>query len=293
MTVFHTTRDIAATPESVFAALSNPRRLARWWGPAGFTNSFEICEFRPGGRWVFTMHGPDGASYHNESEFLEIVPGSNLRIRHVSPPHFELVIRLTAVERGTTVSWTQTFDDPALAERVRSIVEPSNEQNLDRLEAEVSGFRCAHSTDAAECVALRGRTRENAASATRLAELNVTVESWGQDIASGRLIGHVCMDDGSMVGYCFGDSRTGEVVVLAVLPSHEGRGAGKALLSKVMRDLAAMGHRRLFLGCSANPVHRSYGFYRHLGWRSTGEVDERNDEILEILMDEVPVEHGR
>jgi hypothetical protein len=29
---------------------------------------------------------------------------------------------------------------------------------------------------------------------------------------------------------------------------------------------------------------RSYGFYRHLGWRSTGSFDDRGDEILEYRL---------
>jgi uncharacterized protein YndB with AHSA1/START domain len=41
--------------------------LSRWWGPAGFTNTFEVCEFKKGGRWSFVMHGPDGRNYPNES----------------------------------------------------------------------------------------------------------------------------------------------------------------------------------------------------------------------------------
>lgn len=35
MTPFNTSREIPATMEQVFAAISNPERLARWWGPAG------------------------------------------------------------------------------------------------------------------------------------------------------------------------------------------------------------------------------------------------------------------
>lgn len=39
MTTFNTSLEIPATPEQVFAAIRHPERLARWWGPAGFTNS--------------------------------------------------------------------------------------------------------------------------------------------------------------------------------------------------------------------------------------------------------------
>jgi uncharacterized protein YndB with AHSA1/START domain len=50
MTTFTTTREIPASPAAVFAAFQDPARLARWWGPNGFTTTFETFEFRPGGR---------------------------------------------------------------------------------------------------------------------------------------------------------------------------------------------------------------------------------------------------
>jgi hypothetical protein len=76
---------------------------------------------------------------------------------------------------------------------------------------------------------------------------------------------------------------TGEVVVLALLAEHEGRGVGKRLLGFVVERLARAGHARLFLGCSSNPRTRSHGFYRHLGWTSTGTFDGAGDEVLELF----------
>ncbi|HLL17802.1 MAG TPA: GNAT family N-acetyltransferase [Rubrivivax sp.] len=143
-------------------------------------------------------------------------------------------------------------------------------------------YRPAVAEDAAGCVVLRGRTRENAVSAERLARAGITVQSWGDDIAAGRLPGHVCTLDGELIGYCFGDRLTGEVVVLALLPRFENLGIGKHLLSLVVNDLRSFGHTRLFLGCSRDPSSRSFGFYRHLGWRSTGVVDGNDDEVLEL-----------
>ena len=144
-------------------------------------------------------------------------------------------------------------------------------------------YRAARPEDAAQCVALRGQTRENAVSPERLRALGITVQTWGEDIRRGELPGHICSSEGRMVGYCFGSRSEGEIVVLALLPAFEGRGIGKELLGRMSRDLAALGHQRLFLGCSADPTSRSYGFYRHLGWRSTGELDGRGDEILECF----------
>ncbi len=139
MTTFATQRHIPADPAAVFAAISDPNRLARWWGPAGFTNTFETCDFTPGGAWRFTMHGPNGADYANDSVFAEIEAEKRVVVDHISPPRFRLVVELERSEDGTLVSWTQTFEDPDVAAAVRHIVEPSNEQNLDRLTAEVAG----------------------------------------------------------------------------------------------------------------------------------------------------------
>lgn len=144
-------------------------------------------------------------------------------------------------------------------------------------------FKPAPPDFAAEYILLRGLTRENAISEERLRELGITVESWAHDIRSEELQGIVALSDQQMVGYCFGNSGSGEVVVLAVRPTFEGRGIGQRLLTLVVELLHAHGHARLFLGCSSDPAVRSYGFYRHLGWRSTGTVDEHGDELLELV----------
>jgi hypothetical protein len=137
MSVFRHSRNIPATPEAVYAAIQDPARLARWWGPDGFTNTFQTFEFREGGAWVFTMHGPDGTDYPNQSEFLEIVPHRLVRIQHLSLPRFELAIALEASAAGTLVSWVGVLENHEFAENMREFLEAANEQNLDRLALEV------------------------------------------------------------------------------------------------------------------------------------------------------------
>ncbi len=139
MITFNTSREIPATVEQVFAAMSAPERLARWWGPAGFTNTFQVCEFWPGGKWLLVMHGPNGQDYPNESVFAEIEAPRKMVVQHVSEPKFRLTIELAATNGGTMVSWAQAFENDEVARRVEHIVVPANEQNLDRLTAEVSG----------------------------------------------------------------------------------------------------------------------------------------------------------
>ena len=138
MTTFTTSRVFTAPPEAVFAAIAAPERLARWWGPDGFRNTFETFDFRTGGLWCFTMHGPDGTNYANESTFTSIVANQAVVVKHLSQPHFELTIRLAATAFGTLVTWEQAFESAEVAASVRHIVEPANEQNLSRWQAELA-----------------------------------------------------------------------------------------------------------------------------------------------------------
>jgi uncharacterized protein YndB with AHSA1/START domain len=138
---FRTHRVLPHEPRAVFEAFAQKDLLARWWGPSGFTNTFETFEFTPGGRWKFVMHGPDGSNHPNESVFLELSAPSKVVIQHVSAPRFALTVTLTAHDGGTAISWVQVFEDAAFAARIRHIVEPANEQNLDRLQAVLAGRR--------------------------------------------------------------------------------------------------------------------------------------------------------
>jgi uncharacterized protein YndB with AHSA1/START domain len=130
-----TERVLSANPQKVFAAFKQPDRLAQWWGPKDFTNTFEQFEFKPGGRWVFVMHGPNGANYPNESVLLEIQPDTRIVIEHVVKPWYKLTVRLTARGDQTHLAWVQEFESPEVAAKMRPLSGTANEQVLDRLQA--------------------------------------------------------------------------------------------------------------------------------------------------------------
>jgi uncharacterized protein YndB with AHSA1/START domain len=128
-------RLISASPRAIFAAFENADRLAQWWGPAGFTNTFEHFEFTPGGRWIYAMHGPDGRDYPNECIFSEIEPGIRIVIDHVVLPRYTLTITLTPDGGKTLLTWKQIFENTAVVTSMRSFLVNANNENLDRLEA--------------------------------------------------------------------------------------------------------------------------------------------------------------
>lgn len=131
-------RVIDASPEQIFQAYSDPARLARWWGPAGFTNTFHQFNFHPNGTWRFDMRGPDGTVYPNESVFQEVTP-ERIVLRHVGAVHgFAMTMTLAPENGRTRLTWHMVFDSAAECERVRPFVPRCNEENLDRLEAELA-----------------------------------------------------------------------------------------------------------------------------------------------------------
>lgn len=132
-------RSLPFAPEEIFAAFTDPARLAIWWGPAGFTNEFRVCDIKPGGDWNFDMIGPDGTRYNNESRFIEVEPPHRIVIEHLRDVHyFLLTVTLTPRERGTSVTWEMDFRDPEEAEKTVAYVPRCNEELFDRLEAEVA-----------------------------------------------------------------------------------------------------------------------------------------------------------
>lgn len=133
------TRVFDAPRERLFRAFRDPKVLARWWGPNGFTSTFQEFDFRPGGAWRFVMHGPDGADYRNESEFIEVVSPERIVLDHLRPMHrFQMTMTFAEEAGKTRLTWRMRFESAAELERVRVVVRAANEQNFDRLQAQLA-----------------------------------------------------------------------------------------------------------------------------------------------------------
>jgi uncharacterized protein YndB with AHSA1/START domain len=76
----------------VFETSTDPKHLAHWWGPNGFTLTTYEMEFKPGGVWRLVMHGPDGRNYQNTVVYVEIADSERLIYRHPSPPEFQMTV---------------------------------------------------------------------------------------------------------------------------------------------------------------------------------------------------------
>jgi uncharacterized protein YndB with AHSA1/START domain len=78
-------RVLNAPRDRVFKAWTDPRQLALWWGPDGFTNPRCELDARPGGAIHIDMRAPDGTVYPMTGVFREIVEPEKLVLTAAVP----------------------------------------------------------------------------------------------------------------------------------------------------------------------------------------------------------------
>jgi uncharacterized protein YndB with AHSA1/START domain len=132
-------RIVNASPDLVYAAWTDPDHLANWWGPAGFTNTFQEFDLRPGGRWRFIMHGPGKGHYPNDCVFIKIDPPNLIAWNRLSKPIFQVVATFEEVSTGKTkIVFQQLFHSAEECRKVKAFAVDKNEENFDRLEMELA-----------------------------------------------------------------------------------------------------------------------------------------------------------
>lgn len=133
------TRTLNVARDVVFRAWTDPDHLKNWWGPKGFTNTFNTYDLRPGGRWSFVMHSPEGGNYQNECVFIAIDKPRFLAWDHIVQPVFLVVVEFKELaEDRTEVTARMVFRTPEECSKVRAFAPGKNEENFDRLEAELA-----------------------------------------------------------------------------------------------------------------------------------------------------------
>jgi uncharacterized protein YndB with AHSA1/START domain len=132
------TRTVNAPQEIVFRAWSEPEHLKNWWGPNGFTNTFNVFDFQVGGKWSFVMHGPDKGNYANECEFIKIDPPSLIAWKRYSKPIFQVLATFEAIDQNhTKIVFKMLFNTAEECIKVKKFAVDKNEENFDKLEREL------------------------------------------------------------------------------------------------------------------------------------------------------------
>ena len=71
-------RTIAASPDKLYRAWTEPALLMRWFAPLPWTTPHAELDVRAGGTSLVVMRGPDGTEFPNRGVYLEVVPNRKL-----------------------------------------------------------------------------------------------------------------------------------------------------------------------------------------------------------------------
>ncbi|HEX4925964.1 MAG TPA: SRPBCC family protein, partial [Bdellovibrionales bacterium] len=127
-----------APVKTVWEAWTDPKQAAKWWGPRGFTLTTHSKDLRPGGTWVYTMHGPDGTDYPNIATYYEVEKYAKLVYDHGAsegrPPLFKVTVLFSELKGKTKMDMTMTLPTPEAAEETRKFIKKANgDSTWDRL----------------------------------------------------------------------------------------------------------------------------------------------------------------
>jgi uncharacterized protein YndB with AHSA1/START domain len=99
------TRILNAPPELVWKVWTDPKHMAIWWGPKGFSNPVCQVDARPGGIIYIEMKGPDGILYPMRGTFREVIKPErivfiNSALDESGNPLFEVLNTITFANEG-------------------------------------------------------------------------------------------------------------------------------------------------------------------------------------------------
>lgn len=124
--VLSLTRTYDAPLQAVWDAWTIPEEVAQWWGPRGFTLTTHSRDFRTGGHWHYTMHGPDGTDHENTTQYLDVVPMQRMVYDHGGhkdrPPLFRMTVLFTEREGRTQLDLSMAFATPEVAVEMRGFI---------------------------------------------------------------------------------------------------------------------------------------------------------------------------
>jgi uncharacterized protein YndB with AHSA1/START domain len=130
-------RVLPAAPDDVFAACTDPVRLAKWWGPQGFSIPSIEFQARTGDRYRIEMQPPEGDGFYLTGEFREVEPPTRLVFtfewEEPDPDDVENTAQLLfrGLDDSTELSLTQA---PFKTEARRALHEGGWSDSFDKLE---------------------------------------------------------------------------------------------------------------------------------------------------------------
>ena len=103
-------RRIKASPAKVWAAITRPEQMIRWWGPDAGPTLSAVADVRPGGRFNVVFRLLDGSEHNPTGIYQEVVPEKTLVFTWDLPgtpePKSLVTFRLEPFDDGTLLTLT-------------------------------------------------------------------------------------------------------------------------------------------------------------------------------------------
>lgn len=128
-----------APVKAVWDAWTDPDKVAKWWGPRGFTITTHSKDLRAGGNWNYTMHGPDGVDYPNKTLYYVVETYKKLVYDHGGhddrPPLFRVTVLFEEMKGNKTkMDMTMALATPEAAKETKKFIKSAGgETTWDRL----------------------------------------------------------------------------------------------------------------------------------------------------------------
>lgn len=138
-----------APRELVFKLWTDPKHMAQWWGPRGFTNPVCALDARPGGAILIHMRAPNGDTHPMTGTFDTIVEPELLVVTAVARdldgnPLLEAITTVTFEQQGGKTKLTlhaKAVGIAPIASQMLAGMEPGWTQSLEKLEELVGRTR--------------------------------------------------------------------------------------------------------------------------------------------------------
>ncbi len=137
------TRLLDAPRARIFQAMTDPKLIPQWWGPAAYSTVVDRLEAKPGGSWRFVQKDKAGNEYAFHGVFHALAPEQTVMTFEWEGMPGHVLLQTTSLEdlNGKTLLRQQlvfqSVDDRD--GMVQTGMEKGNEESLNRLEALAKG----------------------------------------------------------------------------------------------------------------------------------------------------------
>jgi uncharacterized protein YndB with AHSA1/START domain len=137
-----------APVKAVWDAWTDPKQAAQWWGPRGWHITTHSKDLKPGGKWKYDMHGPNGEFFENVTVYHEVEPQARLVYDHGGsedrPPLFRVTVTFEEKKGKTHMKMIMALPSPEALEETKKIIKHAGGNSTwDRL-AEYLEERSGH-----------------------------------------------------------------------------------------------------------------------------------------------------